>query len=385
MTAWLPRGQHPILVRVNFLFLPYLPLLLLVALLSVFLPLKSEAAVPAPAPVPALSAGFENLALPPPGAQPVRVAMAFRLHQLHSIEDEAETFDLSGILTLRWQDSRQAFDPAEEGVAKKVFSGNYQFNEISPGWFPQVVLSNAVITPDSQGVVYSVAPDGSSTMVQHFHAAARSQLQLRRFPFDEQTLQLVFEVLGFDDTEVTLVADTGGATMADGVFHVPEWQLRNISIAPGGAAGSDNESVVRSSAVTVQLGVERKSFFMIRLVVGPLALIVLLSWSVFWMERSSLGDRMAVSFVGILTAVAYQSMVSDIMPNIAYVTFLNAFMVMSMFLMSATVAVNLVVAGFDKRGDIVLGDRIDRACRWGFPLLYAIMTGLSVVVTFFLL
>ena len=54
------------------------------------------------------------------------------------------------------------------------------------------------------------------------------------------------------------------------------------------------------------MDVKRQPLFMLRLVVIPLCLIVMLSWSVFWMDRSSVGDRMAVSFVGILTAVAYQ-------------------------------------------------------------------------------
>jgi hypothetical protein len=32
--------------------------------------------------------------------------------------------------------------------------------------------------------------------------------------------------------------------------------------------------------------------------------------------------------------------------------------------------VNLVVADLDKRGKGALGDRVDRRCRWAFPLAY---------------
>jgi hypothetical protein len=42
------------------------------------------------------------------------------------------------------------------------------------------------------------------------------------------------------------------------------------------------------------------------------------------MERSSLGDRMSVSFIGILAAVAYQVVMSEMLPRIAYVTVMNA-------------------------------------------------------------
>ena len=45
-------------------------------------------------------------------------------------------------MTLTWRDARQAFDPAVAGVEEKVFQGAYQFNEIWPGWYPQVILVN---------------------------------------------------------------------------------------------------------------------------------------------------------------------------------------------------------------------------------------------------
>ena len=320
---------------------------------------------------------------PPPGEGPVRVAIRFHLQNIHRIDDGAETIDFSGILTLHWQDRRQAFDPAKVGASEKVFTGNYQFNEISPGWFPPVVVTNAVGSPDSQGVVLRVAPDGSSSIQMQVHATVRSGMQLGRMPFDDQRLRLMFAVMGFDSEEVVLVAEEGGATMDTDVIRLPEWRLLAIGLSPLSPQTGSDEFGMDSSAVVVQVEVKRRPFFMLRLVVGPLALIVLLSWSVFWMERSSLGDRMAVSFVGILTAVAYQSLVSEITPHIAYITFLNAFMVMSMLLMSATVAVNLIVAVCDKRGNPVLGDHIDRGSRWVFPLISAGLISRACLLTFF--
>jgi len=47
------------------------------------------------------------------------VRASFHLLDLQNIDDEAETFEFSGVMTLPWSDERQAFDPAEEGVAEK--------------------------------------------------------------------------------------------------------------------------------------------------------------------------------------------------------------------------------------------------------------------------
>jgi hypothetical protein len=116
--------------------------------------------------------------------------------------------------------------------------------------------------------------------------------------------------------------------------------------------------------------VQRRPLFMLRLVVLPLIIIVMLSWSVFWMDRSSVGDRTAVSSVGILTAVTFMILISDVLPQISYVTWLNALVNFSFVWMAATVVINLVVGSADIAGNLGLGDRIDRICRWLFPLVY---------------
>ena len=137
-----------------------------------------------------------------------------------------------------------------------------------------------------------------------------------------------------------------------------------------------------SAAFVVTLEVERQSFFLMRLVVLPMMIIMALSWAVFWMDRSSLGDRMSVSFIGLLTAVAYQTMVSSIMPQISYVTLIHGFLYFSFILMSAPVVINLVVGNCDRRGDFARGDLIDRRCRWIFPSVYAALIGTVTAIAF---
>jgi len=120
----------------------------------------------------------------------------------------------------------------------------------------------------------------------------------------------------------------------------------------------------------LSVDVERESFYLKRLVIFPLILIVLLSFSVFWMDKSSLGDRVSVSFIGILTGVTYQIVMSDKLPSISYVTLMHGFLNLSFLIMCATVVINLAVGELDKRGKSELADRLDHHCRWGFPLAY---------------
>jgi len=317
----------------------------------------------------------------PVGATPVFVQAEFHLLDIEKIVDEDETFEFSGVLTLIWQDSRQAFDPTVVGAQEIIYHGSYQFNELAPAWYPQVVLANATNVQEMQGVLLRVKPDGTSKLVQTVNATARSALNLRRYPFDSQRLEAVFEILGFDDSEV--VIQQGEMTVNDTRIQIPQWDLLDISSSTRLLAAPYAGDSGNSSALVVALELKRQPFFMMRLVVLPLIIIMILSWSVFWMDRSSLGDRMAVSFVGILTAVAYQTMVSSIMTQISYVTLMHGFLYYSFLLMCATVVVNLVVGNYDRRGDFERGDLIDRRCRWAFPLAYVILSSIVVVLAFF--
>ncbi len=335
-------------------------------------PLESIAAQPPTLPAQEqLSPGQDRLLTPPPGPTPQVVQVAFHLEDIDNIDDEHETFEFSGVLSLTWQDPRQAFDPAISGLTEKVFQGNYQFDEIAPGWYPQVYLANASGDLETAAVALRVAPDGTCTLTQSILASAEAKLNLRRYPFDRQRLELIFELFGFAQSEVQLQSQSPAVLEPiSTAIRIPQWEVTGVDAACRQRQVLAGRGPQLVSAFVVEIVIQRRSLFMLRLVVIPLMLIVVLSWSVFWMDRSSLGDRINVSFIGILTAVAYQIVVSGILPQISYVTWMNSFLNISFWVMCATVVINIVVGEVDKRGQLARGDRIDHYCRWIFPLVY---------------
>ena len=322
-----------------------------------------------------------SLPTPPQDGGPVVVRAGFDLRDINEIDDEAETFEFRGVLTLEWRDERQAFDPATEGVNEKLYQGDYQFNEVFTGWFPQVVLMNESGLYEKHGVLLRVRPDGSLRLLETVNAAAKTDLDLRAYPFDRQRLEAVFEVLGFDESEVVLqpaAAPDGAAAV-----QLPQWDLVRLGTSIRSHPASYSGKLGVASTFVVGMDMERKSFFMVRLVIVPLVMIVILSWSVFWMDQSSLGDRINVSFIGILTVVAYQIVLSEILPRISYLTLMNGFLNMSFFIVCASVGVSLWVGSLDRRGQTAAGDRVDRRCRWIFPIAYLGLLLLVVGLTFF--
>lgn len=330
-----------------------------------------------------LAADDDLLGLPPSEGQPLRVGVAFYLWDINDVDDDTETFELSGVLVSTWKDPRQAFDIEAAGVREKVFNGGFQFSEMAMCWYPQVVLANVAGLCDRSAVVFRVKSDGTCRLVEKVNAIVESKLNLRSYPFDRQQLKAVFTVLDYGSDAVKLECVAAPRGPQQKKIRIPQWELLEISgateVVEALYLGKSNSA----SALLLSIDVRRKSFYVVRLVVVPLLLIVILSWSVFWMDRGAPGDRFSVSFVGILTVVAYQMVVGDILPRISYVTFIHGFLNISFLLMCSTIPINLWIAACERKGAIERAMRIDKLCRWGFPVGYAGLVLLAAVFVYF--
>lgn len=335
----------------------------------------------APAVDAATDSRFSQFSLPP-GL--TTVVASFELNEITEIRDDAETFEFIGQLILTWKDPRNAFDPQIEGVTEKVFTGDFQFNEIAPGWYPQIVLVNESGEFRQSGVSQRIRPDGTSVLTTTVSAVAEAEFTMYHFPFDSHNLEAVFEVLDSSGREVVLEATPPATDLAAHSARIPEWTVTGISLSSRLRDRSESTTSARdpSSALVLTASVDRNSYYYGRLVILPLVMIVLLSFSVFWMNRASLGDRLNVSFIGILTAVAYQLMISEQIPRTADVTLMHGFLSFSFLTMCATVVVSLAISVMDSRGRQRFGDVVDRHCRWAFPLGYFSILGIQLAVAF---
>jgi hypothetical protein len=167
----------------------------------------------------------------PPQAGPVAVQARFDLHDVNEINDTAETFEFVGVLTLEWRDPRQAFDPAAVGVEEKIFQGDYQFNELATGWYPQAVLVNESGLYETSGVVLRVRPDGTSTLIEKVNAIAEADFDMRRFPFDSQQLEAVFEIRGFDRDEVLLRVQADADRLPVDKLRTSQWVITKAQVS----------------------------------------------------------------------------------------------------------------------------------------------------------
>ncbi len=318
----------------------------------------------------------------PPGPKPVQVTARFFLSDINDINEQAETFEMKGLLKLKWRDERHAFDSKEEGVSEKRYQGAFQFLEEYNGWWPQLVLANGVGTIPLQNVSLRITPDGTLQFIQEITAVVESPMNLRRYPFDRQQLRAIFEPLAFYATEVKLVTGRRMTDLPERPVHIAGWELLDLRAKT--RIDHDEDSDVKYSLFIVTLDVARDPGFTIWFIIVPLSMIVLLTTSVFWLDRESSASRMDVAFIGLLTIVAYQALVVSYFPQIGYFTLISGFVYVAYMTMIACIISIIWADNLYRSGGEVASDRFDRFSRWAFPIGFFVLNLISALYYYFL-
>ena len=137
------------------------------------------------------------------------------------------------------------------------------------------------------------------------------------------------------------------------------------------------------SEIVTTINIKRLPHHFLLSTILPLVVLVCLSWIVFWMDEESMTDRINVSFIGILSVVAYYFVIQDSIPNISYFTLIDCFIIVTYFILAASVLVSVVVDKLNKSDKVEMGDKIDHTSRWAFPAFYISIT-LIITMIFFM-
>lgn len=303
---------------------------------------------------------------PPPGSGATRIGVGFHLISLSDIDVIDSRFRFEGYAVFEWCDPRQAFDESTDGRSTYVVFGDKADEEAQNIWIPDVAIASSIGEASSTSRQIEVSSDGAIKVSGFFSAIVATRFDLRRFPFDKQTLAIAMESFSFNRDVVNL------QPMEDMVgyeedLYLPEWRVTELT------ADTDEAGQVRDrvpfSRVTFNVDVEREvGYYLVKLSV-PLVLIVMLSWSVFWMRDESLSGRMRISSTAFLTIVAYQFAVSGNLPKVAYLTLMDKLMIASFILIALTAFENMIAVQMTARNpEGAL--RLDKRCRWVFPLAF---------------
>lgn len=336
----------------------------------------------------------EYLGGPPPGPEPLEVRIGFNLVNLTDINESEETIDFDASFTASWLDPRLAYDPAVvgtpewevgdySGTPRKVFTGDFQVKEAYEGWRPHLFVANGIGNRAINDVMLGIWPDGTVLYRETFSAKVEAPMQMRRYPFDRQQLDVFIHPFVYQRGEVVLVPHAPFSVTWNQNLGIAQWVREGVSIRerPTELVRRD-ESTATISELVATIDVRRRPQHVLLSIIFPLVLLVSLTWVVFWMDEESISDRINISFIGILSVVAYYFVILDSVPDISCLTLMDAFILLTFLVLSAGVVVSVVVDKWNRGGRKAAGDTLDRVCRWAFPLGYALITA-AVTLLFF--
>lgn len=322
----------------------------------------------------ALEAGMPN-----PPAFPTRVKCALLVLDVIDIDDVNESLEVELALLATWHDPRLAFDPVEEGTPCKLYQGDFQFAEIYGGWWPQFLIVNQVGRGDTSAITIRVFPDGTVRYAEQRNATLETPMSLHDYPFDTQRLRVLLVPFGDTTEQVLLEVDdeyqntTEEHVRHDSQVNVAGWDLQDLDMEADEAHLAVGSGIRAISRIVTTITFQRRSWQLVWQMLFPMLVIVSMIWSIFWIDIESLADRLNVSFIGILTIVAYQFVVMDNMPRMSYLTFTDTLLLVSFVTMSATIPQSLFIHSLVRRGRQRDAVAIDRLCRWLFPIAYTLL------------
>ena len=196
---------------------------------------------------------------------------------------------------------------------------------------------------------------------------------MRRFPFDRQVVKLKFLSSLYGPEQINLVWNKDRCGYLE-PFSLAGWQFLEIETTQSdmtlrSAGGADRTQ----AGVNLEVLLERLSAFYFWKVIFPLAFIVFMSWTVFWIDPMEFGGQVAISTASVITLIAFQLSLVELLPKISYLTRIDIYAVGTSFLVFFALGESILTARLAKIDRHRLALLIDRHMRWIYPLVYTTM------------
>ena len=220
----------------------------------------------------------------PSSKLPVEVAAGFFLANLSGAAERSETFEADLYLTFRWHDPRLAF----AGTEPKRFLEEAAVQQLQRMWWPQLEFINTG-TPDVANRTLDIAPDGSVTYKLSVTATFRSDLDLRRFPFDRETLEVRIQSFTWTRDQMIFVSDPAR------IGFNPRSTYEELDVSKVSSEVRQRELTGWTPAESYSefaalIEVKRRPIFYLWTVFAPVTLIFLISCAIFAVDIENLHD-----------------------------------------------------------------------------------------------
>ena len=201
-------------------------------------------------------------------------------------------------------------------------------------WQPKIKFKNEIVTSESskdsnyyfsawhnpaskvQGIEISKLETGLSTFSNKY--------DFQNFPFDKQILNLDFIDKSSDDLNSKIwvsnmwLYDSDYLTEFVDSNNLFDWNINSYS--HNYFVETDLNYGVSNFGITNTFEIQRNATYYLFKIIGPIFLILIVCWSVMWLTAKEVESRLTVTTVCLLSLVAYNFVIDQDLPRLAYFT-----------------------------------------------------------------
>lgn len=310
----------------------------------------------------------------------MRVGVGIHIDQITFVDQKSENFGAVATIRVRWNDPALAFDKEEYGRGFRVFrrSAFLDYATDRETIIPAFVIDNQQSNRWVHQAVIAVFENGDTSYLEKSSLTLQApDFNFRKYPFDTQ--KFYYKVSSIFPSELVEYYPLDDESGLGAQLGEEEWILSNAEMQKStitGLSGMESDQIALAFE-----GRRHVMYYAIRIFL-PMVVLISVGWSLFFLDE--IRKRIEIAGANLLVFVAFNWAISDDLPKLGYLTFLD-FILQWMFVVTGAIIVfNVALRRLKTSGREDMARKLDNyAIKWIYPLAYTAIVG-SAVVNFLL-
>ncbi|MCP4001057.1 MAG: hypothetical protein GY727_09120 [Gammaproteobacteria bacterium] len=296
------------------------------------------------------------------GGKPTIINIGVHLFDVDDIDDARQRFSADVLIDISWNDPRLA-------LPKRKHEGLYRTVAIDDIWSPRGLVVNDRGLKRNLPRIVEIDDLGNVRLQQRLFGELALDLNFQEFPFDVQYLPI--DIVSYRESidEMQFVFNEKMSGYEE-LFSVEGWQLQVLE--PKIGEYKTPSSRVAYPRFTYVIGATRDTQFYVLTVFLPMTFIMLMAWSVFWLQPDIIPARISISTAAIFSFIAFGFSIRSNLPEVSYMTRADTFVMGCTFLVFIALAVAVSGSRLANSDRMDMALRVNSIARWAYIFLFLI-------------
>jgi len=231
-------------------------------------------------------------------------------------------------------------------------------------------------------------PDGSHYAYTRIVAKLTKFWDLRQYPLDSHDLDLNIEEEASEDGSLRYVADEENSGADENQISMPGWKLVKTHAFTGlgvyrsnfGDISLPKGQETRYSRLTLRMRFAREGDLVFLKLLFGVWVGAGISFVAFFIPPHRIDPRFGVGVGAIFAAIASEYIVTQSLPDTNIVTLADKLHVLAFAFIFASIVESTFSLYLVENGHQFQSKRLDRVARWAFPLSFALLNALTILL-----